>query len=280
MSTNSDIEINSLAADPAPESSFLGRHWQKLVALLLWVMIIGTFVWYVRYNGLTLAEGVFSILTEISTSAYGPLLYILLYALRPLTFFSAGLLTISGGFLFGPVWGIVYTVIGANASAMVAYTIGRYFGDGVLEGDDSGGIIQRYATRMRENSFLTVLIMRFIFLPYDLVNYASGFLRIDWKAFLLATIIGSIPGTIAFVLLGAAATPQEIENLFLTGEVPSLDWRVLALSAVMFVISIGLSIYFKRREQDTTGEVTTDGASDSMIDGEPVGESATIETQS
>jgi uncharacterized membrane protein YdjX (TVP38/TMEM64 family) len=263
MSTNSELESAPLAIEATQESSFLGRHWQKIVALLLWVVIIGSFIWYIRANGLTLAEGVFSILTEISTNPNGPLLYILLYALRPLTFFSAALLTISGGFLFGPVWGVVYTTIGANASAMVAYTIGRYFGNGVLEGDDSDGIIQRYATRMRENSFLTVLIMRFIFLPYDLVNYASGFLRIDWKAFLLATIIGSIPGTIAFVLLGASATPQEIENLFLTGEIPSLDWRVLALSAVMFAISIGLSIYFKRREQ--ANEIANAPVTDSSI---------------
>ncbi len=258
MTTESKVEPNPLAASVPPNPSFFARHWQKLVALLLWVVIVGAFVWYIRSNGFSLAEGVFAILTLISTSAIGPILYIVLYALRPLTFFSAALLTISGGFLFGPVWGVIYTTIGANASAMVAYAIGRYFGSGVLEGDDTSGIIQRYATRMRDNSFLTVLIMRFIFLPYDLVNYASGFLRIDWKAFLLATILGSIPGSIAFVLLGAAATPQEIEALFLTGEIPSLDWRVLALSAVMFVVSIGLSIYFKRREQvDAPGSENT-----------------------
>lgn len=51
------------------------------------------------------------------------------------------------------------------------------------------------------NSFETVLIMRFIFLPYDLVNYLAGILRIDLKAFILATLLGSIPGTIAFVPL-------------------------------------------------------------------------------
>ena len=78
---------------------------------------------------------------------------------------------------------------------MVAFFVGRFLGDGLLEGERTKGIIQRYTDRLRENSFSTVLIMRFIFLPYDLVNYLCGVLRIDWKAFLFATSIGSLPGT-------------------------------------------------------------------------------------
>jgi uncharacterized membrane protein YdjX (TVP38/TMEM64 family) len=168
------------------------------------------------------------------------------------------LLTLAGGFLFGPVWGIIYTVIGANLSATVAFFVGRYFGQGVLDDENADSFMQRYARRMRENSFETVLIMRFIFLPYDLVNYLAGFLRIGYWSFLLATILGSIPGTIAFVLLGATLAPNEIATLFLTGELPSLDWRPLALSLVMFVVSIALSRYFKRHERtaETTSEAT------------------------
>ena len=51
------------------------------------------------------------------------------------------------------------------------------------------------------------------------------------------------------MLLGASATPADIENLFLNGEIPSLDWRVLAASVVIFVVSLVLSQFFKRREK-------------------------------
>jgi uncharacterized membrane protein YdjX (TVP38/TMEM64 family) len=108
---------------------------------------------------------------------------------------------------------------------------------------------QYYTNRLRNNSFETVLIMRLIFLPYDLVNYLAGFLRIDWKAFLVATAIGSIPATISVVLLGAAASPAEIEQFFLEGKLPSLDGRVLAISVIMFVVSLALARYFKGRER-------------------------------
>ena len=227
---------------PGP-SSWLGRHWQKVVALLLWVGLFAVYRWYAVTNDLGPVEAVRQLIQLMQTSAYGPLIYIVLYALRPLLFFSSILLTLAGGFIFGPVWGVLYTVIAANTSAMVAYVVGYYFGQGLLADDGSDGVIQRYAARMRKNSFETVLIMRFIFLPYDLVNYLAGFLRIDWKAFLLATALGSIPGTISFILFGAA-----IEGDF-DGSIPSLNPRVLAVSVGLFVVSLALSRYFKRREQ-------------------------------
>lgn len=229
--------------------SWWTKHWQKVAAATIWAGLIGSLVYFMRANDLTLSELFLAALAWVQDNPLAPLAYIVIYALRPLTLFSSVLLTLAGGFLFGPVWGIVYTVIGANLSATVAFFVGRYFGRGVLDDENSSGWMQRYARRMRDNSFVTVLIMRFIFLPYDLVNYLSGFLRISYWPFLLATVIGSIPGTIAFVLLGASLSPAEISDMFLTGRLPTLEWRFLAISAAMFVLSLALSRYFRRREQ-------------------------------
>ncbi len=243
-------------------NTWLGRHWQKVVAAALWLTMIGALVYFMRANDLTLPELFLAGMAWVQNSSFAPLAYIAIYAIRPLTLFSATLLTVAGGFLFGPVWGIVYTVIGANLSATVAFFIGRYFGQGLLDDETSSGWVQRYARRMRQNSFETVLIMRFIFIPYDLVNYLSGFLRIGYWSFLLATALGSIPGTISFVLLGSSLAPEQVANLFLTGEVPNLDWRLLAVSALMFVVSIALSRYFKRREAGAAPRLEPDTASE------------------
>lgn len=226
-----------------------GRHWQKIAAAAIWIALIGSLVVFMRGNDLTLAELFLAGMGWVHDNPFAGLAYIFIYTIRPLTLFSSVLLTLAGGFLFGPFWGVIFTVVGSNLSATVAFFVGRYFGQGVLDDEASGGLVQRYARRMRENSFETVLIMRFIFLPYDLVNYLAGFLRIHYLPFLLATVLGSIPGTIAFVLLGSSLAPDEMTNMFLTGELPTLDWRPLAISALMFVASILLSRYFKRREQ-------------------------------
>ncbi len=105
-------------------------------------------------------------------------------------------------------------------------------------------LIQKYTKRMRQNSFETVLIMRLLFLPYDLVNYAAGFLKIKWQPFILATAIGSIPGTISFVLFGSSfGTLDEL----VAGDV-QVNPVTLALSIALILVSIGLSRFIKRRE--------------------------------
>ncbi|MCA9939229.1 MAG: TVP38/TMEM64 family protein [Anaerolineales bacterium] len=224
-------------------ATFWRRHGAKLGALAFWALVLGGYWWYANRNGLTLQETLTLVAHLLTGSIWGPLAYILLYALRPLIFFPATLLTVLSGFLFGP-WGILYTILGSNTSAMVAYGVGRYFGQGVLEGEENASVVQRYAQRMRQNSFETVLLMRLLFLPYDLVNYAGGFLRINWKAFLAATAIGSIPGTISFVLLGTSFGTLEA---LLAGEY-RLNPVTLVLSVALIAGSIALSRHFKKRE--------------------------------
>lgn len=218
-------------------SGFWQRHGSKLVAFVFWITVAGSYYWYYRQNDLTLADSVSQIADLLANSVYGPLLYMVLYAIRPLIFFPATVLTLLGGFLFGPV-GVLYTILGSNASAMVAFGVGGYFGKGILEENDNASAVQRYMQRMRENSFETVLIMRLIFLPYDLVNYAAGFLKINWKAFLAATAIGSVPGTVSFVLLGASFGTL---NELLTGQI-----RLNPVTAVASVLIIGVSIVLSR----------------------------------
>lgn len=226
-----------------PNPTFIRQHGQKLTALAFWIAALVGYWWYAESNGLTVTTAVEHLALTISSSAYGPLLYILIYLLRPLLFFSATVLTILGGFLFGPI-GILYTIIGANGSAMVAFFVGYFFGHDILKDEDSGSMIQQYAGRMRANSFETVLIMRLIFLPYDLVNYAAGFLRIYWLPFLLATAIGSLPGTISFVLLGASFGTLDA---LLAGEL-KVNPAALIASILLILISLTASRLIRQRE--------------------------------
>ncbi len=190
------------------DKTFIERNWQKIVGLTIWAAVLGTYFWYQRSNDLTV-EQMAQQLAELLTSRWGIVIFITAYLVRPLIFFSATVLTILAGAIFGPVLGVFLTVISANAGAMIAYGIGRYFGESIIDEEHETTMLQTYGKRMRESSFSTVFIMRLIFLPYDLVNYLAGFLKIDWKAFLLATILGSIPGTISFALFGSSIDISE-----------------------------------------------------------------------
>ena len=232
-------------ASTLKQPSFFAKHWQKFVAGGFWLVLLGGFAAYIFSLGLPLDEAlqqtVRQLVNFMRDNPLAPLIFIGLYTLRPIVLFSAVLLTLAGGALFGAFWGIVYTIIGANLGATLAYFIGYFFGQNALEaeGEDTGRL-QRWIGRMRSNSFETVLTMRFIFLPYDLVNYLAGFLRINYWAFILATILGSLPGTLSFVLLGASTG--------LNAEGGGFNPWVLVASVVIFVASLGLSRLLKRRK--------------------------------
>jgi len=240
---------------PAParhdSPTFFRKHGFKLIAALLWLTLIGSYVWYYRTHGLTATTATAQIV-QLLDSPWGPSLYILIYAVRPLLFFSATVLTIASGAIFGAGslfnlgLAVLYTMIGSNLSALVAYSIGRFFGNGLLQdnADENHNLIQRYVERMRQNSFETVLLMRFLFLPYDLVNYLAGILRINWQAFILATLLGSIPGTIAFVSFGASI---DLKQLAL-GQRPTINPWVIGFGVIILVLSITISRYVKQRE--------------------------------
>jgi uncharacterized membrane protein YdjX (TVP38/TMEM64 family) len=230
--------MSKLEESIAP-GSIVQRHGQKLLALLLWAILLTAYLWYAAHTGFRLQDG----LINGRTYLYAPLVYILLFALRPLIFFPASLLAIAAGLMFGVVGGIFYATIGANLSALVAFLVGRYFGRGLLEGGESSNLAQRYALRMRRNSFETVLIMRLLLLPYDFVNYLSGFLRINSRAFVLATLIGSLPANISLVLIGVAGNLDELA----AGKFSINPWA-LAGSVLLVGVSLTVSRLLRRRE--------------------------------
>lgn len=233
----------------APPQSWLSRHWQKLVAAAIWLTLVGSFLGYSVVTGSTPTETLRD-LVDLLRTPFGPLLYILIYTLRPLAFFSAIIVTLLGGAIWGPLWGTVFVVIGSNLSASLAYGFGRVFGQGILpEGgnDATGGIVGRYAERLRKNAFTTVLIMRLIFLPYDLVNYLSGFLRVPFQPFILASILGSLPGTLTFVLAGASL---DIDDIFAGRfSISAINPWTLALSVVLFVAGLVIARMLRQKEQ-------------------------------
>lgn len=221
--------------------SRLAVYGPRLTALVFWGGLILTYYWFARTNELSPLGVVQQLLAFLKTGFWGPVLYVVLYTLRPLILFPSTLLTLAGGFVFGPVLGVVYTLVASNCSSTVAYLVGRYFGQGLFADNRPGGLLRRYATRLRANSFETVLIMRFIFLPYDLVSYAAGFLNIRFFPFILATALGSIPGTLAFVGFGASIDTFD-------GALPQLNPVTLGFAVVTFLSSLALARLFKRRE--------------------------------
>ncbi len=239
-----DSEVTPSTPEEAPASpSLLRRNWHKWLALGIWLILLGVYLWYTNQHAMGPLYALYRVVDILQTPYYGPLLYVLLFALRPLVFFSASLLTVVAGSIFGPVEGFVYTIVASNVSAGVAYMLGHIFGRGLLESPHSERFVRRYAQPLRRNSFTTVLFLNLIFVPFDLINYAAGLLHIHFHRFMAATILGSVPGIIACVMLGASIHFERGAELTL----PDIHPGAMLLSLLMFVVSLLFSRYLKWR---------------------------------
>ena len=221
------------------------RVWvQRGVVVAIWIIAIVTWRRYQTSNDLSTTGAAQEFIDSVEMAWWGVLAYVAVYLARPIVLFPASVLTVVGGVLFGPVAGVIIVIVAANGSATIAYLVGRLLGHAPGDRVDEAGdqtLILRWSAKMRDNSFETVLVMRFLFLPYDLVNYAAGALRIRYVPFIAATALGSLPGTISFVLLGASLDRVD-QGL------GGIDRIALAFSVVIFVASLVIARIVKRRQ--------------------------------
>ncbi|MCB0168499.1 MAG: TVP38/TMEM64 family protein [Anaerolineae bacterium] len=258
---------HGLGAHAVGPLSSLYRHFSKVLALVFWATVVGLYWWMTDRYHLSPEMKVILLQELFTAKIYGPLLFIVFFALQPLVFFPSFVLGIAGGMLYGPVAGIFFVMIGANSAANVSYLVGRFFGWGVVEvhsnqrggwrsnssvlagvewgmvevHSNQGGLIQRYMNRARHHTFETILILHLLFVPFDLVNYLAGFFRMHWLKFAVATVIGSIPGVLSFVLFGAS-----LEGNLLAGE-PELNLPLLLKAGLALMVGIILAQLVKRR---------------------------------
>lgn len=115
---------------------------------------------------------------------------------------AASVLTIFAGFLFGCTLGGLLVVAAATLGSCLLFVAARsIFGDVLLH--RAGPFIERFAGGFRRNAFLYLLVLRLApIFPFFVVNIAPAFLEVRLKTFAAATLIGIIPGTLAYAWLG------------------------------------------------------------------------------
>jgi uncharacterized membrane protein YdjX (TVP38/TMEM64 family) len=137
---------------------------------------------------------------------WGPVAFILGYAVATVAFIPGSLLTLAAGAIFGLVRGTVYTLIGATLGASAAFLIARYLARGAIEKKIAGSA--RFAAidkAVGREGFKIVALLRLspVF-PFNLLNYSLGLTRVPFLHFLAASI-AMLPGTLLYVYYGKAA---------------------------------------------------------------------------
>ncbi len=117
---------------------------------------------------------------------------------------GALVLSLAMGFVFGRWVGSVLVVAAATTGATLVFVAARYlFADAARR--RLGALGERINAGFTENAFSYMLFLRLVpVFPFFLVNLAPAFTTVPLATYVLATLLGIIPGTFVFVNLGQA----------------------------------------------------------------------------
>lgn len=206
------------------------RSWRNLLALITpFVLGLGWFLWSDLAGEVT-AERIQ--VEVLGLGALGLVAYLAMAAIRPLfVVLSGSLFSVAAGMIWGPVWGTALAVVGAVGSAALVFTLARYLGAGAVR-DLAGSRFPRFAGLCQSRGFAFIFIATLGFLfPTDVVIAVAATAGVRARTVLWATTLGTLPGTIAMVVMGASVVrPSEGSWWFGGGAVLGLTLLALVLA--------------------------------------------------
>ena len=137
----------------------------------------------------------------LSFGVWAPLMYLLMYG-QPFVPLPSSLMMGLAGVAFGKAWGIAAAVVGGMLRACAAFLIARWLGRETVAKLLHGNLAT-LNQKLGANSFKAVLLIRLLpNVPFDLQNYGLGFSGVRFGPYVLATFLGILPASFAFVYLG------------------------------------------------------------------------------
>ncbi|MFO1033569.1 MAG: TVP38/TMEM64 family protein [Hyphomicrobiales bacterium] len=131
------------------------------------------------------------------------LIFMGVYALAVmLSFPGAGLITITGGFLFGWIEGAVGALLGATLGACIIFEVAKSsFGSFLAR--RAGPKLARFQEGFHRNAFSYLLFLRLVpVFPFWLINLAAALTGLPLRIFAPATFIGIIPACLVYAYVG------------------------------------------------------------------------------
>lgn len=169
-----------------------------------------------------------------NAGSFGWIAFVLIYIGATILFLPASLLTLLGGFLFGPVVGTVLNLTGASIGASIAFLIARYTDGGWIR-SKAGNKIGSLMDKVDDEGWRAVAFVRLVPLfPFSLLNYVLGLSKIPFVQYVITSIICMAPASAAYTFFG-----HTFGLAFSSDDAPIIPYLLagLVLIAVMLVIT-------------------------------------------
>jgi uncharacterized membrane protein YdjX (TVP38/TMEM64 family) len=220
------------------------RALTRLVLLLLFVALVGTVGFLFAPTDI---ETVRTWAADLGPG--GALLFVVGYAGLTLTPVPKNVLTVAAGLVWGFWPALLMVYVGALIGATASFVIGRALGREAVE-RLTGARVARLDAALAHRGLLAVLGARLVpLIPFTLINYGAGLTAVRRRDYALGTAVGIIPGSAAYVALGAFGL-----------ELGPPFWVALAALGVLVLGGVVAAAVLRRRQGADATVETTDAA--------------------
>lgn len=249
------VLVNSTWSAGNPHPSAHGGRWLKLLALAMGVaglVVLFTFfpvtAWLVTVVEWIRGQG-----------RTGWLFFAVAYVVATVLLLPGSVLTIGGGFAYGPLWGLMLvspvSVLAATTAFLLARTVAR---DWVVRrlGDDPR--LAAIDVAVGQSGLKIVLLLRLSPLfPFNILNYSLGLTRVGLRDFVLGSWIGMLPATVLYVYIGSLITSA---SQLASGTRPSSGVAGQALLVAGLVATVAVTVVFTRIARKALKHVLDQGS--------------------
>ncbi len=162
--------------------------------LLLIGLLGGTFA-LIRFTPLgsyLSGERLQAMLAGLRGAWWSPLVHVGLFTLLGAIGVPATPFLIAGAAIFGVLWGTIWSWVGLVLASLAGYLLARALGREFVE-RIGGSKIQRAEKMLHRGGFLPLLAVRFVPIPFTLVNAAAAVVGVRLPRYLISTAIGTLP---------------------------------------------------------------------------------------
>ncbi|SMO45885.1 TVP38/TMEM64 family protein [Halorubrum cibi] len=191
----------------SPES----RRRAVLVAAVTVIAFVGLYA-FVREYAPFLTDG-----AEFRTfiAGYGPLAPLVFVAVQAAQVVVAPIpgqvIGFAGGYLFGPVLGLVYSLLGVTIGSSIAFWLSRRYGRPFVEAVVRTETMDRFDTFAFEAGLPSMFVAFLVpGIPDDVLCFTGGLTEIDLRKLVVVMVVGRTPAYVVVTLSGSSLAKGEV----------------------------------------------------------------------
>lgn len=176
----------------------------------------------------------------LGLGAWGPAVFVLIYAAAVLAAVPASLLTVAAGAMFGSLLGVAVVSVASTLGAALAFLLARFVArDSITRWLGDRPRFAALERMTREHGAIVVAITRLVpIFPFTLLNFGFGLTAVPFRTYLWWSWLCMLPGTVLYVV-GADAVTRGLAE----GRVP---WPLVGIVAVVGA-GLALLVHHLRR---------------------------------